>query len=243
MAAWNLAKLGEKSPAGEGAAARARDVAARRPHRAVPADGAGRRPVGGKGSPWAAILDTGRKAAAAQTSRCAFPDHSIVALAGSDWGKRLLSAQERQQRVRRPRRAASSGCAVPCLSMGGLAKIGVRQLAPEGEPMQATRSVVVSDERAVEAAPGPLPKPPGRPPAEPIIIRRHPGSARTWRSKGRTTWTRTRAARSGGRRLGFPTNRHQRRRSSARSVVIFALPPTVARKSAVSKNSRRTVAS
>jgi hypothetical protein len=58
--------------------------------------------------------------------------------------------------------------------MGGLAKIGARQLAPEGEPMQATRSVVVSDERAVEAAPGPLPKPPGRPPAEPIIIRTPP---------------------------------------------------------------------
>jgi hypothetical protein len=37
--------------------------------------------------------------------------------------------------------------------------------------MQAMRSVVVSDQRAVEAAPGPLPKPPARPPAEPIIIR------------------------------------------------------------------------
>ena len=32
----------------------------------------------------------------------------------------------------------------------------------------------MSDERAVEAAPGPLPKPPGRPPAEPIIIRTPP---------------------------------------------------------------------
>ena len=40
--------------------------------------------------------------------------------------------------------------------------------------MQAMRSVVVSDEQAVEAAPGPLPKPPGRPPAEPIVIRTPP---------------------------------------------------------------------
>ena len=40
--------------------------------------------------------------------------------------------------------------------------------------MQATRSVVVPDQQAVEAAPGPLPKPPGRPPAEPIVIRTPP---------------------------------------------------------------------
>ena len=40
--------------------------------------------------------------------------------------------------------------------------------------MQAMRSIVVSDEQAVEAAPGPLPKPPGRPPAEPIVIRSPP---------------------------------------------------------------------
>ena len=39
--------------------------------------------------------------------------------------------------------------------------------------MQAMRSVV-SDEQAVEAAPGPLPKPPSRPPAEPIVIRSPP---------------------------------------------------------------------
>ena len=40
--------------------------------------------------------------------------------------------------------------------------------------MQAMRSVVVSDAQAVEAAPGPLPKPPARPPVEPIIIRTPP---------------------------------------------------------------------
>ena len=40
--------------------------------------------------------------------------------------------------------------------------------------MPAMRSVVVSDAQAVEAAPGPLPKPPARPPAEPIIIRTPP---------------------------------------------------------------------
>ena len=37
-----------------------------------------------------------------------------------------------------------------------------------------TRSAIGSDEPAAEAAPGPLPKPPGRPPAEPIVIRTPP---------------------------------------------------------------------
>ena len=40
--------------------------------------------------------------------------------------------------------------------------------------MQAMRSSIVSDEPAIEAMPGPLPKPPRRPPAEPIIIRTPP---------------------------------------------------------------------
>ena len=40
--------------------------------------------------------------------------------------------------------------------------------------MQAMRSSIVSDEPAIEATPGPLPKPPGRPPAEPIVIRTPP---------------------------------------------------------------------
>jgi hypothetical protein len=45
---------------------------------------------------------------------------------------------------------------------------------PEGELMRATRIAIGSDEPAAKAAPGPLPKPPGRPPAEPIVIRTPP---------------------------------------------------------------------
>ena len=40
--------------------------------------------------------------------------------------------------------------------------------------MQAMRSIIGSDEPAIEAMPGPLPRPPGRPPAEPIVIRTPP---------------------------------------------------------------------
>ena len=40
--------------------------------------------------------------------------------------------------------------------------------------MQAMGSIIESDEPAIETMPGPLPRPPGRPPAEPIVIRTPP---------------------------------------------------------------------
>jgi hypothetical protein len=41
-------------------------------------------------------------------------------------------------------------------------------------PMPTIASPTPSDQPLAEAAPGPLPRPPGRPPAEPIVIRKPP---------------------------------------------------------------------
>ena len=88
----DVAKVWTASTAGEGAVARARDIATRGPHRAVPADGADRRAVGGKGSPWAVVLGIGGEAAADQASQLADPDQSSVALA--PWDLRRVRLQE-----------------------------------------------------------------------------------------------------------------------------------------------------
>ena len=101
----DLAKVWTASTTGEGAAARARDVTARRPHRAVPADGADRRPVGGKGSPWAVVLGAGGETAADQASRRAVSDRRIVALTPSREGWVRLRVNGR-----RLRRSARSRC-------------------------------------------------------------------------------------------------------------------------------------
>ena len=98
----DLAKVWTASTTGEGAAARARDVTARRPHRAIPADGADRRPVGRKGSPWAIVLGIGGEATADQASRRAVPDRRIVALAPSRDGRvRLRFNGHRRRRCAR----------------------------------------------------------------------------------------------------------------------------------------------
>ena len=79
----DLANVWTASTTGEGAEARARDATARRSHRAVPVNGADRRPVGGKGPPWAVVLGIGGEAAADQASRRAVPDHNVVAITPS----------------------------------------------------------------------------------------------------------------------------------------------------------------
>ena len=94
-------------------------------------------------------------------------------------------------------------------------------------------------------APGPLPRPAGRPPVEPIIIRTPPRPHDDREIERPDDMDEGKSGEISDRHLGFPTNRRQRRPRSARSGRSSHSRVSANRRarSAVSKDSRSTAAS